>query len=226
MKELLDNPVWSALITGNKHLAHGNDLAKRFQTGVANFVGVAQHTPEHYSALKELVLPGETVATFSADSNLDAQPLTVVDRVGGYQLIYEGPTPPEQEEITISELTDKDVPAMLELTKFNPPGPFLHGTIRLGGYQGVFSGTQLVAMAGNRFHCGPYVEISAVCTHPHHTGKGYARAIINAHIRQLRAAGKLPFLHLRSNNTRALNIYQDMGFVVRTEMIVHILANK
>ncbi|WP_409035042.1 GNAT family N-acetyltransferase [Mucilaginibacter sp. X4EP1] len=71
----------------------------------------------------------------------------------------------------------------------------------------------------------PYVEISAVCTHPDFTGKGYARALIYNQIRQLRASGKLPYLHVRGDNTRAYQIYQDMGFVTRKAMIMYVLNN-
>lgn len=114
---------------------------------------------------------------------------------------------------------------MLALTKISPPGPFMEKTIRFGGYEGIFAGGHLVAMAGHRFLSGPYVEISAVCTHPEYIGKGYARALINNQIRQLRSAGKIPYLHVRADNTRALKIYQDMGFVIRTEMIIYILKS-
>lgn len=172
-----------------------------------------------------LIEGDETVAIFTTDKDLDARPLTIANRIDGYQMMYEGSTPEDQHQITIAKLSEENVPAMLELTKLSPPGPFMEKTIRFGGYEGIFEGEHLVAMAGHRFHSGPYVEISAVCTHPEYIGKGYARALINNQIRQLRSTGKIPYLHVRADNTRALKIYQDMGFVIRTEIIIYILKS-
>lgn len=225
MIEQLNNPVWSSLTGGNTDLAIGNDKAKRYQPGISPFVAVARHDFEHYQALRELVSPKETVAVFTTNKDLDPRPWDIVNRIDGYQMMYEGPTPDLQEEFTITKLKPQNVPAMLELTRLSPPGPFQEKTIEFGGYEGIFEGEQLIAMAGHRFHCGPYVEISAVCTHPDHTGKGYARALINNQIRQLHQEGMFPYLHVRADNTRAINIYKQMGFAIRTEMIIYLLIN-
>lgn len=220
----LDNPVWSALTSGNSDLAVGNEKAKRFKPGISPFVAVAQCDFEHYQALKELIQDKkETVIIVTTDKNPDVSPWTIVNRIDGYQMVYEGEAPGEQDEIEIRQLSEENVQAMLELTKLSPPGPFMEGTIRFGGYQGVFDGKQLVAMTGHRLHSGPYVEISAVCTHPDHTGRGYARALISNQISRLRAAGKLPYLHVKSDNTRACSLYESMGFVKRTEMMFYLL---
>ncbi|UFH57252.1 GNAT family N-acetyltransferase [Spirosoma sp. KNUC1025] len=81
-------------------------------------------------------------------------------------------------------------------------------------------------MAGRRFASGTYVEISAVCRHPDHTGKGYARRLIESQIRQIRAEGKLPYLHVWADNCQALAIYERMGFVTRSDMMIYILAKR
>lgn len=87
----------------------------------------------------------------------------------------------------------------------------------------MFDGEQLVAMAGHRFQSGPYIEISAVCTHPDYLSNGYAKVLINSQIRKLCNAGNIPYLHVRADNHRAYGIYRKMGFVTRTEMIIYIL---
>lgn len=224
MIEQLNNPVWSSLTSGNADLAIGDNKAKRYQPGVSPFAAVAQNDFEHYQALKKLFPLNETVAVFTTDKALDPSPWVVANRIDGYQMIYEGPTLEAQEELTVTKLDLQDVPAMLELTSLSPPGPFQERTIEFGGYEGIFDGEQLVAMAGHRFHCGPYVEISAVCTHPDHTGKGYARTLINNQIRQLHREGMSPYLHVRADNTRAINIYKRMGFVTRTQMMIYLLT--
>lgn len=159
MIEQLDNPVWSALIWGNEALSVGNDKAKRFQSGVSPFVAIAKHDLEHYQALKELVPSDETVAVFTTDEDLDPSPWNVINRIDGYQMVYEGETSADQNQIAIIKLSEKNVSAMLELTKLSLPGPFMKKTIRFERYEGRFDGDQLVAMAGHRFYSSPYVEI-------------------------------------------------------------------
>jgi len=219
----LDNPVWSALTTGNQSLALGNHQAKYYKPLVSLFVAVAQNTCAHFEALREIIPHDQTVALFTTEPNLDASPWMIVNRVDGCQMVFEGPTPEPQDEVERVRLTEKDIPRMLELTQLSPPGPFLTQTIEFGGYEGIFAGERLIAMAGRRFDNGSHVEISAVCTHPDYTGRGYARQLIDSQIRQLRAVGKIPYLHVRADNTRARDIYEGMGFVNRTEMIIYVL---
>jgi len=78
-------------------------------------------------------------------------------------------------------------------------------------------------MAGHRLQSNSSTEISAVCTHPDHAGKGYARILIEDQIRIIRENGKLPYLHVRSDNTRAVELYKRMGFRVRTAMYFYIM---
>ena len=77
---------------------------------------------------------------------------------------------------------------MIVLTEMTHPGPFFNRTIEFGNYKGIFSGNDLVAMAGQRLHADQYVEISAVCTHPAHTGKGYATQLIISQVHQILSA--------------------------------------
>ncbi|AKD53922.1 GNAT family N-acetyltransferase [Spirosoma radiotolerans] len=220
----LDNPVWSALTSGNQAFALGNDQAKYYPPLIAPFVAVAEPTRVHFEALRDTIPYDQPVAMFTQESQLDPSPWVLVNRIDGFQMLFEGPTPEGQEAGV--KLTDNDIHQMLALTKLSPPGPFLSRTIELGGYEGIFAGDQLVAMAGRRFDSGAHVEISAVCTHPNHTGKGYARRLIDSQIRQIRAEGKLPYLHVRADNSRAHSIYEQMGFVTRSEMVIYILAKR
>ena len=220
----LDNPVWSALTSGNQLFALGNDQAKYYPPQVAPFVAVAEPTPAHFEALRDTVPYDQPVALFSSELQLDASPWVLLNRIDGYQMLFEGPTSDAPDELVV--LTQTDVPQMLALTKLSPPGPFLPRTIELGGYEGIFDGECLVAMAGRRFDSGTHVEISAVCTHPDHTGKGYARRLIESQIRQIRAEGKISYLHVRADNSRAHAIYERMGFVTRSAMMIFILRKR
>jgi predicted GNAT family acetyltransferase len=60
-----------------------------------------------------------------------------------------------------------------------------------------------------------YTEVSAICTHPDHTGHGYARILTSEIMRRILERGETPFLHVRHDNTRAIELYERLGFRIR-----------
>ena len=142
-------------------------------------------------------------------------PWKELDRVKGNQMIYEPGVAFGESKTVLTGLTQEYVPQMLSLTKLTNPGPFAERTIAFGHYRGVFENGELAAMAGQRLHAFNYAEISAVCTHPDHTGKGYARQLLIHQINRITAAGEMPYLHVRSDNDRAIKVYESLGFVIR-----------
>lgn len=58
-------------------------------------------------------------------------------------------------------------------------------------------------------------EISAVCTHPDHRGRGLAARLIRAVAMEVRGRGERPFLHAAAANTGAVRLYESMGFTLR-----------
>jgi predicted GNAT family acetyltransferase len=103
------------------------------------------------------------------------------------------------------------------------PGPFESRTITFGHYYGIFEGEKLVAMAGQRMHVFNYAEISAVCTHPDYTGKGYAAQLLQYQINRIKAASGIPFLHVRYDNDRAIKIYESLGFSTRRQVNFYVM---
>jgi ribosomal protein S18 acetylase RimI-like enzyme len=103
------------------------------------------------------------------------------------------------------------------------PGPFAQRTIVLGSYVGIRSGDQLVAMAGERMRFDGFTEISAVCTHPDHRGRGHAVLLVSALMRSILARGETPFLHIFSDNTSAAALYRKLGFTYRRSLTVTVL---
>ena len=108
---------------------------------------------------------------------------------------------------------------MMELTALTKPGPFNRRTHELGTYLGIRREGKLVAMAGERLKIPGHTEVSAVCTHPEHTGHGYARILMMEIMRRICSRGETPFLHVREDNVRAIELYQRLGF--RQRVLLH-----
>ncbi|MGA9709930.1 MAG: GNAT family N-acetyltransferase [Candidatus Sulfotelmatobacter sp.] len=108
---------------------------------------------------------------------------------------------------------------MMALTALTKPGPFGKRTHELGTYLGIRCDGNLVAMAGERLKIPGYTEVSAVCTHPEHTGHGYARILIAKVMRRICSRGETPLLHVRGDNARAIALYERLGF--RQRVLLH-----
>jgi len=211
--ESLDNPIWFALTTEHQTLARSHGLARRYPPDVSPLAALLQPTTDAFADLRQLVSPGEHVALFTA-SPPDVPGGWQIDRSRWIdQMICEAsPIPPP---VAPLPLGTTDVPEMLELTAATEPGPFSRQTIQMGSYFGIRAGDgRLVAMAGERLRSTVFTEISAVCTHPEFRGRGYAQALTMFLAAQIQAAGKIPFLHVKSENGAKV-VYQKIGFRVR-----------
>ncbi|MBT9330905.1 GNAT family N-acetyltransferase [Paracidobacterium acidisoli] len=213
--EALDNPIWHALSTEQQKLAAGNELAKRFPIDIAPLGALREQSAESYAALEDLA-SHDAVALF-----LDVEPAVpegweIVHRGEMYQMVCEAPVRVGM-GAPIRDLMQADVPAMLALTKLTEPGPFRERTIGLGRYLGIFDGELLVAMAGERLHLTGFTEVSAVCTHPDHRGRGYGNALVAAVADGIQRRGEMPFLHVKTENA-AVRVYERLGFGVRRQL--------
>jgi ribosomal protein S18 acetylase RimI-like enzyme len=214
----LENVIWQALTTRQAHFAESYGNARRFIQEVTSLSAFDQPNDEGYASLARLAGPGGTAAVF-----LDQpyEPRDGWDYIAGAPLLQmvceNGHATPNSSAPEMVELGDKDCPEMLELTALTKPGPFGPRTHELGYYVGIRDAGKLVAMAGERMKVPGYTEVSAVCTHPDHLGKGYAAALMTEVMRSIRARGEKPFLHVRSDNSRAIAIYERLGFQKRRE---------
>jgi len=165
------------------------------------------------------MLPHNRHVLFVAPNEIEIPEMWKVLRViHGVQMVCETAEVGQETTIDLVPLGHGHVPQMLELTQLTNPGPFASRTIDLGHYHGIFEGNQLVAMAGQRLHTFNYAEVSAVCTRPGHTGKGYARRLILNQINRMQVAGDIPFLHSRADNERAIRVYESLGFKTRRDV--------
>ena len=124
----------------------------------------------------------------------------------------------KNEFANVQPLSKMHIDEMVDLATLTKPGPFGKRTIDFGYYHGIFENEKLVAMTGQRLHPKNYTEISAVCTHPDHTGKGYANALMQHQLQLIQQQGQQPFLHVREDNERAIALYQRLGLTISRPM--------
>jgi len=228
----LDNVIWEALSTRQAEFAESFDQARRFPHEVTTLTAFLEPSPRGYSSLAGLV-PSGGVAVLSLNAPYEPQPgWDVVTSFLGLQMVWDGGYAEHTAAGTrgvsslppITKLGSADSPDMVELTRLTRPGPFGTRTHELGKYLGIRREGKLVAMAGERLKVPGYTEVSAVCTHPEHAGKGYARVLMVEIMREIRRRGETPFLHVKQDNTRAIELYQKLAF--RTRMVVHFTVLK
>ncbi len=215
MEEVLNNPVYHALRTGNRHLALGTDPILFFDPEVSPFVGFAELSDANFSQLYALVPAGRRFC-FAAGAGVKLPPgWEILHCIPGIQMVSTQNIPESKITASLKPLSEEHVPQMVELARLTKPGPFESKTISFGFYEGIFEGSRLAAMTGQRFMVNQYAEISAVCTHPDFLGRGYARQLIYSQMIRIKSAGQIPFLHVRDNNERAIAIYKALGFTKR-----------
>ncbi len=221
MEHVLDNPAWYALISGNTNLAYGSDTVKFYDKDVAPFVGFDESTEYNFDVLYQLIEHNGLVMFISPQPATIPGKWKMLRHIPCLQMVHD--VVPRQIDADIIDLKEEHISQMLELTQLTKPGPFLNRTVDFGPFQGIFDGNKLVAMAGQRMAPLPYVEVTAVCTHPNHTGKGYAKQLLISQSNQIIKAGNIPFLHVRDDNHRAIKVYEKVGFTTRTDMHFYML---
>jgi len=209
--------IWHSITTGNRKLASVSGNVGCFHPDIAPFAAVRQWDDANIADLYDFIPPERAVAiSYPSSLDLDPSRWKFLQKMAVTQMAHAGPVLPvtAADRNRIVPLGDRHVPEMIALTELTRPGPFLQRTILFGNYFGIFEGGRLVAMAGQRMNPLPYMEVSAVCTHPDFRGRGYARAIM-LHVMSLIAGqGLHPFLHVVSANTRAIELYRSIGFSV------------
>ena len=210
----LDNPIWQALSTVHAPFAQVCNSARRFPREVSVLAGFAEPTAENYASLASLFDTLETIRLFLQSPPDPPSGWTVGSTGPLLQMLYDHASAPKTSAANpvFTKLGPVDVPEMLALTRLTTPGPFSSRTCEMGDYFGIRVDGVLAAMAGERLRLPGYTEISAVCTHPDYLGRGYASILIRILIERIRNRGERPFLHVRPQNTRAVQLYERLGF--------------
>lgn len=216
MDTALDNPFWSALDSIHRDIALRVGDVARYPADFAPFLGVASPDALPAEALERLVAPAESVYLLGVAPAapqgwmLQAfRPLaqmvcdTPLAMTGGPEIVPLGPA--QRDEV-------------LALTALVYPHYFRTRTVELGRYFGIYEDGRLAAMIGERLGSADSREMSAICTHPDFSGRGYARHLTAWLTNQTLARGVQPFLHVSRENTRALQLYEHLGYRVRRDI--------
>jgi len=223
MHHVLDNTIWNAITTGNKDIAEVHEDVGCYHAAIAPFAGLKDWNKENVEKLYDFLAVGRRVAvSYEERISLDESRWKTLQQMDCCQMVYENPVGSFITPATplIIPLGMEHVPQMLALTKLTKPGPFFENTILFGNYFGIFIDGRLAAMTGQRMHPVPYMEVSAVCTHPDFRGKGYAKALMLHVMKIILDNSFTPFLHVLSSNAGAIQLYQSIGFRTRKKLFI------
>lgn len=220
----LNRPIWNALTSRQAPLAVGANGALRFAPGYGVFAASVDQSPESLAAMSALDCPEGVICTVEADPVPVPPGLRVVKAATLVQMVLVELSPAKVRDISIVPLAEADARAMLALATLTEPGPFFDKTHRLGDFFGVKQDGRLLAMAGERMKPDGFTEVSGVCAHPDARGRGYAGALMRVVIEQILARGETAFLHSYADNIGAIGLYRSLGFEVRSDMAMTMLA--
>lgn len=224
MTSVLDNPIWNALNSGSKDHARGNARVSYMQRDKGLFVGFDSYTSDAWADLDLWFHKGDSIILFTPGEVAIPESWTIKLQRPISQMVFDSTkaSAPEDNPRSVP-LSASNVPEMLALTALTNPGPFFTKTIELGYFEGIFQGGRLAAMTGQRLQPDPYVEVSAVCTHPDFLGNGFAAELVLNQIQCILGESKTPFLHVYPDNFGAIKLYEKLGFRLRKEMRVYFL---
>jgi len=214
--DALDNPVWNSLTT--THQTHCLNLEgfkfydpKYCPFGALNYEEANADALQAYANLtNNFFIVGNRPATLP-------QNLQLKNELVCNQMVLNEATQLEPKEaiVPLNGFYQNELIALVNLVQ---PGYFKDKTPDLGSYYGIFKNDQLIAVTGERMKMDNSTEISAVVTHPEHSGKGYAKQLVSFVATQIVEEGKLPFLHVAEKNVSAIGLYEKLGFVTRRKI--------
>jgi len=218
MEDLLYNPVYNALLSHDAHLGSGTAEVKFFDEDVSPFAGFRTGYTRGFDEL-HAALPADRKILYAKPDPVETPSgWQIAAAIEGLQFVFNEKNNLPRPSVVPVLLDSSHVREMTDLAQLTRPGPFGPRTIEFGHYHGIFENGQLVSMTGQRLHVGAYSELSAVCTHPAHLGKGFAAALLIHQIQLIHSQGRKAFLHVRADNDRAIALYDRLGFEVSRPM--------
>lgn len=218
----LDRPVWNSLTGRWSELACGDARVRRIDPAIGPFAAPATSHPDHLAALAALVPRGGEVWLVDADPTPVPPGVDLDRQLELHQMVASEVVPPNA-DFEIMPLDGADAADMRTLATLTQPGPWEARTHELGGFVGVKIDGRLVAMAGERMKPEGFTELSGVCTHPDHRGRGYAAQLMRTVATRILARGETPFLHVYPTNLGAIALYESLGFRLRRPVTMTVL---
>jgi GNAT superfamily N-acetyltransferase len=211
----LDNPVWHSLNETHQQFSVDYTDIKFYHPDYCPFGGwqtnnnMALHIDEYAKLVEQFFVVGkkpETSTTVTLHKELICHQMIINNKI----------------DIKITEsiipLTQEHASTLFQLVNLVQPGYFKQKTFLLGHYFGIFKNEELVAVAGERMQMNDYTEVSAIVTHPNHTGQGYAKQLTAHVVNAIFIQNKTPFLHVVETNEGAIALYEKLGFTTRRKI--------
>jgi ribosomal protein S18 acetylase RimI-like enzyme len=219
-ESLFANPVWHALQTKHRHFAVSSVEACRYPADVAPFAAVATPSKSALRSLHSLLTPGESVWLIG-ESYPSVPELSCIGNLECLQMVLPDEVTPPPPSSAIVPLSSANASEMVALTDLAFPGFFRSRTSEMGSYYGVRSDGELIAMGGERITLDGYPEISGICTHASHRGKGHAASLIWHLVRNHRRNGLVSWLHVSAENNHAIELYLRVGLTIARKVKLH-----
>jgi ribosomal protein S18 acetylase RimI-like enzyme len=219
----LDNPVWYSVSETHKDFGIDFGTIKFYHSDYCPFGGfialdnMEQSISEYSKLANNFFTIGEkpnVPDSLKLNNELICLQMIIHDKIE------------EKIEDEIVKLEEEHLDDLLGLVKIVYPEYFKKKTYLLGNYYGIYKNNQLVAVTGERMQMDEYTEVSAVITHPEHTGKGYAKQLVTHTANAIFAKNKMPFLHVAESNVGAIKLYEKLGFQTRTKISVWNIVQK
>ena len=211
----LDNPVWHSLSESHQNFAVDYTNIKFYHPDYCPFGGfgknenISKFINEYSTMVDNFFVVGEK-------PELSDQ-LKLKKELVCLQMVISDRIDLEIKEKVI-KLTNEHTDTLFQLVNLVQPGYFKRKTALLGDYFGIFKNDELIAVTGERMKMNDFVEVSAIVTHPNHTGQGYAKQLIAHSVNKIFNQNKIPFLHVVENNTGAIKLYEKLGFTTRRKI--------
>jgi ribosomal protein S18 acetylase RimI-like enzyme len=212
----LDNPVWYSLSETHRPFSvDDNNNIKFYHPDYCPFGGfktpenISRHIDEYATRVDNFFVIGDK-PQLSNQLELKKELVCLQMMVG------------DKIDIAVTEdvtaLTNEHNEELFQLVNLVQPGYFRKQTSLLGNYVGIVKNGQLISVTGERMKMNDFVEISAIVTHPDHTGRGYAKQLIAHTVNTIFNQGKTPYLHVLESNSGAIKLYEKLGFARRRKM--------
>lgn len=211
----LDNPVWHSLSETHQIFSVDYSGIKFYHPDYCPFGGfdisdnISKYIDEYSTLADNFFIVGDKPELSNR--------LVLKKELVCLQMIINDKIDIETKEDIIA-LSNQHTDALFQLVTLVQPGYLKKKTALLGNYFGIFKNGQLISVTGERMKMNDFVEVSAIVTHPDHTGLGYAKQLIAHTINNIFNQSKTPYLHVAETNIGAIRLYEKLGFSTRRKM--------